>query len=69
MPMMNATKSLNTKIDKLIEEYNYLLAENQKLKMQLELLKDENDSFKRNNQDMFLKIDSTLTLLEKTQNN
>lgn len=67
--MMNATKSLNTKIDKLIEEYNYLLAENQKLKIQLELLKDENDSFKRNNQDMFLKIDSTLTLLEKTQNN
>lgn len=62
---MNATKSLNIKVDKLIEEYNFLLAENQKLKMQLELVKDENDSLKRNNQDMFLKIDSTLTLLEK----
>lgn len=62
---MNATKSLNVKIDKLIEQYNYLLAENQKLKMQLELVKDENDSLKRNNQDMFLKIDSTLTLLDK----
>ena len=64
---MNATKSLNIKVDKLIEEYNFLLAENQKLKMQLELVKDENDSLKRNNQDMFLKIDSTLTLLEKSK--
>ena len=63
--MMNASKSLNTKVDKLIEQYNYLIAENQKLKMQLQLLKDENDSLKRNNQDMFLKIDSTLTLLDK----
>jgi cell division protein ZapB len=64
---MKETISLNDKVDKLIDQYNFLLAENQKLKMQLELLKDENDSLKRNNQDMFLKIDSTLTLLDKKE--
>ncbi len=64
---MKETISLNDKVDKLIDQYNFLLAENQKLKMQIELLKDENDSLKRNNQDMFLKIDSTLTLLDKKE--
>ncbi|MEN8717278.1 MAG: hypothetical protein ABF301_01270 [Sulfurovum sp.] len=62
---MKDTKSLNIKIDNLIDQYNFLLAENQKLKIQLELMRDENDSLKVNNQDMFLKIDSTLKLLEK----
>ncbi len=64
---MKETISLNDKVDKLIDQYNFLLAQNQKLKMQIELLKDENDSLKRNNQDMFLKIDSTLTLLDKKE--
>ena len=64
---MEIIETLNTKIDKLIHNYDKLRLENQALQQQLDLLKNENDELVRNNQDMFLRIDSTLTLI-KAQN-
>ena len=57
---MEIIETLNTKIDKL-------RLENQALQQELDLLKNENDELVRNNQDMFLRVDSTLTLI-KAQN-
>lgn len=61
---MEIIETLNNKIDKLIHDYDKLRLENQDLIRQLELLKNENDELVRNNQDMFLRIDSTLTLIK-----
>ena len=64
---MEIIETLNTKIDKLIHNYDKLRLENQALQQELDLQKNENDELVRNNQDMFLRIDSTLTLI-KAQN-
>ncbi len=64
---MEIIETLNTKIDKLIHDYDRLRLENQALQQELDFLKNENDELIRNNQDMFLRIDSTLTLI-KAQN-
>ena len=64
---MEIIETLNTKIDKLIHNYDKLRLENQALQQELDLLKNENDELVRNNQDMSLRIDSTLTLI-KAQN-
>ncbi|QKJ22816.1 hypothetical protein [Poseidonibacter lekithochrous] len=61
---MEIIETLNTKLDKLLHDYDRLRLENQSLKQDLELMKNENDELIRNNQDMFLRIDSTLTLLK-----
>ena len=58
---MEILEKLNNKIDSVIHEYDKLRLENLALKQELEELKSENDELVRNNQDMFLKIDSTLT--------
>lgn len=61
---MEIIEALNTKIDKLIHDYDRLRLENQALQQELDFLKNENDELIRNNQDMFLRIDSTLTLIK-----
>ena len=61
---MEIIETLNSKIDKLIHDYDRLRLENQALIQELENLKNENDELVRNNQDMFLRIDSTLTLIK-----
>ncbi len=61
---MEIIETLNSKIDKLIHDYDKIKLENQALIQQLENLKNENDELVRNNQDMFLRIDSTLTLIK-----
>lgn len=61
---MEITETLNSKIDKLIHDYDKIKLENQALIQELENLKNENDELVRNNQDMFLRIDSTLTLIK-----
>lgn len=61
---MEIIETLNNKIDKLIHDYDKLRLENQELIRQLEMLKNDNDELARNNQDMFLRIDSTLTLIK-----
>ena len=61
---MEIIETLNSKIDKLIHDYDKIKLENQALIQELENLKNENDELIRNNQDMFLRIDSTLTLIK-----
>jgi len=62
--VMDIISTLNRKIEKLIHEYELLKKENEILKHNLDGLKNENDELERNNQDMLLKIDSTLTFVE-----
>ena len=59
---MKIIETLNTKIDKLIHDYDKLRLENIALQQEIDSLKNENDELTRNNQDMFLRIDSTITL-------
>lgn len=61
---MEIIETLNTKLDKLIHDYDRLKLENASLKQEIESLKNDNDELVRNNQDMFLRIDSTLTLVK-----
>lgn len=61
---MKIIEKLNLKIDRLIENYELLKRENQKLRQDLDDLKNRNDELERNNQDMLLRIDSTLTFVE-----
>ena len=61
---MEIIETLNSKIDKLIHDYDKIKLENQALIQELENLKNENDELVRNNQDMFLRIDSTLALIK-----
>ena len=65
---MEITEKLNIQIDKLLQDYELLKSKNQYLTIELEKLKNKNDELIRNNQDMLLKIDSTLTLT-KARNN
>jgi cell division protein ZapB len=59
---MEIIETLNTKIDKLIHDYDKLRLENIALQQEIDSLKNDNDELIRNNQDMFLRIDSTITL-------
>ncbi len=61
---MEIIETLNIKIDKLIHDYDKLRLENQALQQEINSMKNENDELIRNNQDMFLRIDSTLTLIK-----
>ncbi|MBP7742365.1 MAG: hypothetical protein KA073_03210 [Aliarcobacter sp.] len=61
---MEIIETLNNKIDKLIHDYEKLRLENQSLLQELDKIKNDNDELVRNNQDMFLRIDSTLTLIK-----
>ena len=61
---MEIIETLNNKIDKLIHDYEKLKLENQALTQELNRVKNDNNELIRNNQDMFLRIDSTLTLIK-----
>lgn len=61
---MNVIEKIDYKIDKLIQEYELLRRENERLHQELDILKNRNDELERNNQDMLLRIDSTLTFVE-----
>ncbi len=65
---MNILEKLNAKIDKLMNDYETVKFENSSLKMELESIKNRNDELVRHNQDMLLKIDSTLTLVKAKEN-
>lgn len=60
---MEVIEKIDLKIDRLIQEYE-LLRENEKLRQELDEIKNRNDELERNNQDMLLRIDSTLTFVE-----
>jgi len=59
---MSIVEQIHKQIQKLKDDYSKLQNENEVLKKRLENLENKNDEFLRHNQDMLLKIDSTLTL-------
>ncbi|MBS9782813.1 MAG: hypothetical protein KGV43_03330 [Arcobacter sp.] len=59
---MEIVEILNDRIGNLLYEYEKVKSENNLLKQELEMLKNENDKLVKNNQNMSLKIDSVLTL-------
>ena len=61
---MEIIKLLNERIDNLLEEHAKIKLEQIALEQKIKDLIDENDKLERNNQDMILKIDSTLTLIK-----
>ena len=61
---MEIIETLNNKIDKIIHDYEKLRLENLALQQELDIMKNINDELTRNHQDMFLRIDSTLTLIK-----
>lgn len=65
---MNIIQTLNLKIEKLLKHKDDLQLENQSLKYELDSIKNKNDELVRYNQDMLLKIDSTLTLVKSKEN-
>lgn len=65
---MNIIEKLNIKIDKLIYEFELVKKENENLRQDLDALKNKNDELERNNQDMLLRIDSTVTFLQAKNN-
>ena len=65
---MNIIEKLNMKIDKLIFEFELAKKENENLRQDLDALKNKNDELERNNQDMLLRIDSTVTFLQAKNN-
>ena len=65
---MTILEKLNSKLDKLMHDYETVKFENSALKMELENIKNKNDELVRHNQDMLLKIDSTLTLVKAKEN-
>ena len=65
---MEIIKLLNERIDNLLEEHAKIKLEKISLEQKIKDLIDENDKLERNNQDMILKIDSTLTLIKGNTN-
>ena len=65
---MTILGKLSSKIDKLKHDYEVVKFENSSLRLELENIKNRNDELVRNNQDMLLKIDSTLTLVKAKDN-
>lgn len=65
---MEIIKLLNERIDNLLEEHAKIKLEKIVLEQRISELIDENDKLERNNQDMILKIDSTLTLIKGNTN-
>lgn len=61
---MNTIETLNSKIDKLLYEYEKIKLQNISLNQEVDSLRNENDELIRNNQDMFLKINSTIALIK-----
>lgn len=59
---MQLIDSLDSKIEKLLYEYEKVKLENIELHQKVEKLKNENDELVKNNQDMILAINSTLAL-------
>ncbi len=60
---MQLIDNLDSKIEKLLFEYEKLKLENIALHQELEKIRNENDELIKNNQDMILAINSTLALI------
>jgi len=62
---MNTIDILKNKLNQIFKDFQYLIEENQRLKMELENLKNKNDLFTRNSEDLILTINNKLKSEEK----
>ena len=57
---MNTIDILKNKLNQISKDFQSLMDENRRLKMELENLKDKNDLFTRNSEDLILTINNKL---------
>jgi len=57
---MNTIDILKHKLNQISKDFQSLIDENRRLKMELENLKDKNDLFTRNSEDLILTINNKL---------
>lgn len=57
---MNTIDILKNKLNQISKDFQTLMDENRRLKMELENLKDKNDLFTRNSEDLILTINNKL---------
>jgi len=57
---MNTIEMLRNKIDRFSKDFNLLLQENKELKAKLENIRDKNDIYTKNSQDLILTIHNKL---------
>lgn len=63
---MNIMNILKDKLNQISKDFRFLLDENKRLKMELEKLKDKNDLFTKNSEDLILTINNKLNSQEKS---
>ena len=63
---MNTIDILKTKINQISKDFQFLVNENKRLKIELENLKDKNDLFTRNSEDLILTINNKLKNEDKS---
>ena len=57
---MNTIDMLKNKLNQISKDFQFLMDENRRLKAELENLKDKNDIFTRNSEDLILTINNKL---------
>lgn len=62
---MNTIDLLKEKINQISKDFQFLVEENRRLKIELENLKDKNDLFTRNSEDLILTINNKLKSEDK----
>ncbi|BFU77047.1 hypothetical protein ALC152_02620 [Arcobacter sp. 15-2] len=63
---MNTIDILKNKLNQLSKDFQFLIDENKRLKTELENLKDKNDLFTRNSEDLILTIHNKLKSEDKS---
>ena len=63
---MNTIDILKNKINQISKDFQTLIDENRRLKLELENLKDKNDLFTRNSEDLILTINNKLKSEDKS---
>jgi len=63
---MNTIDMLKNKINQISKEFQFVIDENRRLKIELENLKDKNDLFTRNSEDLILTINNKLKSEDKS---
>jgi len=63
---MNTIDILKNKLNQISKDFQFLIDENKRLKMELENLKDKNDIFTRNSEDLILTINNKLKSEDKS---
>jgi len=64
---MKTIDILKNKLNQISKDFQFLMDENQRLKMELENLKNKNDLFTKNSEDLILTINNKLKSEDKIE--